>query len=126
MPEYIKARFVGGQRHNQVIEVPRLNIIQSAKLTQVAVASITRAELEYEPPSIEEYRLERFVSEGGAQFRQYIHESLLKSGKPPAWTFSEAGMPRLPIGWHAEFCKRLQAAVKRRPGGVSRSGRQKP
>lgn len=87
----IKARFVGGPKHNEVIECEGSPIAVVAG--QQSFKAMLRAtdDLIEDTLKLSHYRLLRFVSEGGARWSQYVHESLLVSGEPDRRTYAPPG-----------------------------------
>lgn len=100
MGDYIKARLVGGARHNEIIECARLYRIDFP----VSLKSLCLADLMREEPQDhngimwrkESYFLCRLVSAGGAGYSEYIHESLMEGGSPQPHVLDEPLFPPLP------------------------------
>jgi hypothetical protein len=118
MGEYIKARFVGGPRHNEVIECARLPCIRAIeRVNQQSLAAAIASPNALLDPDVSfrttEYRLFRFVSEGGSKWAQYVHESQIENGDPRRSTYAEAELPKMPVDDELEFHGRLLAAWMR-------------
>lgn len=115
--ETIKARFVGGPRHNEIIECSRLPAMYFAvPIDPPSLYELHRYDRldKYEPLFKQTtYYLHRFVSEGGARFAQYIHESELDAGQPKRSTFTDPSLPPLPDDVEREFWYRLVRAYCR-------------
>lgn len=114
MSDTIKARFVGGPKHNELLTCNRLSYIRVAERRPLTLAYFSG------PPEIvedafraTEYRLCGFVSEGGARFEQYIHESLIHNGTPDRCTYAEPELPAMPGECFSFFAMRLVLACGR-------------
>lgn len=108
--ETIKARFVGGPWHNEVKDVSRLPEIRHfVEIGDRSIIGSYYAKDHYF--ETQSYRLQRFVSEGGAKFRQYIHESLIRDGEPVPSSYVDAELPELPREMFWSFLDRLLGAA---------------
>lgn len=115
MSDTIKARFVGGPKHNDVIEVSRLHEIRVAVQTRSfaeMLAWTDNQQIAQDSYRCESYRLCRFVSEGSAYYAQYIHESLMQRGEPARETYRDAEFPRMPAAYFDLFALRLIRAFR--------------
>ena len=99
----VKARFVGGPWHNRVEEVSRLMDIAVEEFAH----GLTLPTLEPTKVIRTRYVLYAFVSEGGAEFLQYVHESECKDGQPLPWTYTDNAFPDLPDEIAGPFLYRL-------------------
>jgi hypothetical protein len=107
----IKARFVGGCLHNQILRVRRLIHVDHIPPQPI------NFDFSLAPESIpvEHYQLYLFVSENGAKFVQYIHESLIASdGSIDPRAFIEAKLPTMPDRITRKFDKRMAALYRHR------------
>jgi hypothetical protein len=84
----IKARFVGGPKHNEVVETDGWPAITVVEPTPFKVMLDAPLDVFEDTRKISHYRLMRFVSEGGARWMQYIHESLIVKNEPDHRTYA--------------------------------------
>ena len=90
MAETIKLRFVGGSRHNDVIECSKPPVIYFPKPVAAGLFLEWPPAVAYAPAfESESYFLFEFPSEGGARFWQYVHESLIVDGVPSRESYVE-------------------------------------
>ena len=110
----IKARFVGGEWHNRLIECQSLPVIRVPARRPVTVA--------YGPASLvpsqfecESYYLCRFYTAGRTIYSQYVHESLMRSGEPQPEAYCEDEFAPMPESMFEHFIGRLITANRPKP-----------
>lgn len=91
----IKARFVGGPWHNEVREVRESHVVFVAEQPKIDLWKIPSADelIDLEPIRKHLYHLMKFVSDGGAKYFQYIHESLVRGGVPCRTAYTDPPLP---------------------------------
>jgi hypothetical protein len=123
--ETIKARFVGGPWHNEIKLVPRMATLKIREPESVSTASILNyLKLNKETFETTDYLLFHFVTEGGAEWYQYVHQSLVHNGtEAEPWTYcDDVEFPILPgkvydrfLNWLVKVKIRWELRRKQQP-----------